>query len=326
MKAYTKHGFTLVELIVVIAILSLLLLVAIPVYSNFTNKAKESVALQEARITLDTILITDNGIITNNNNNIIICVVKDGTGYTFGYYDSELGRIDLSQDDKVPTVLYLSKNRLIFDDNSGKIIGVAEDTPDFVKVGLGLDGELEYSDGKLSGMLLATAEDLNENVLLIVPQSGQQADTCDRSETIAPPIETNEPKETTSGSESDTRSEDTENVTEEPTAESATQSQPQETVTEPITTETVKKHKCYIDSDSTVCELGGQSIPLENGNTELTILCRFNADDASVLVFHINGDIFPPDANLYRVERQGNILKIIFNTPLNEDIRVIVAR
>lgn len=47
MKRRTKKGFTLVELLVVIAILAILATVSVVGYSNFTQKAKDSRAQQE---------------------------------------------------------------------------------------------------------------------------------------------------------------------------------------------------------------------------------------------------------------------------------------
>ena len=48
MKRNTKKGFTLVELVIVIAVIAILAGVLIPTFSNVVAKAQESAAIQEA--------------------------------------------------------------------------------------------------------------------------------------------------------------------------------------------------------------------------------------------------------------------------------------
>lgn len=49
MKKNNKKGFTIVELVIVIAVIGILAAVLIPTFSSVTQKAKDSAALQEAR-------------------------------------------------------------------------------------------------------------------------------------------------------------------------------------------------------------------------------------------------------------------------------------
>lgn len=49
MKNTKKRGFTIVELVIVIAVIAILASVLIPTFSNVVNAAKKSKALQEAR-------------------------------------------------------------------------------------------------------------------------------------------------------------------------------------------------------------------------------------------------------------------------------------
>ena len=44
-----RKGFTIVELVIVIAVIAILATVLVPVFSNVITKAKESAALQEAK-------------------------------------------------------------------------------------------------------------------------------------------------------------------------------------------------------------------------------------------------------------------------------------
>ena len=49
MKKNNKKGFTIVELVIVIAVIGILAAVLIPTFSNVTKSAKEKAALQDAR-------------------------------------------------------------------------------------------------------------------------------------------------------------------------------------------------------------------------------------------------------------------------------------
>ena len=56
MKKANKKGFTIVELVIVIAVIAILAAVLIPTFANVTNKANESAAMQKARIAYENIL------------------------------------------------------------------------------------------------------------------------------------------------------------------------------------------------------------------------------------------------------------------------------
>lgn len=49
MKKMNKKGFTIVELVIVIAVIAILAAVMIPTFSNIVDKANDSAALQKAR-------------------------------------------------------------------------------------------------------------------------------------------------------------------------------------------------------------------------------------------------------------------------------------
>jgi len=51
MKKLNKKGFTIVELVIVMAVIAILAAVLIPTFSGVINNAKESAALQNARST-----------------------------------------------------------------------------------------------------------------------------------------------------------------------------------------------------------------------------------------------------------------------------------
>lgn len=59
MKKLNKKGFTIIELVIVIAVIAILAAVLIPTFTNVIAKANESKALQEARSLYENVLAID---------------------------------------------------------------------------------------------------------------------------------------------------------------------------------------------------------------------------------------------------------------------------
>lgn len=59
MKKNNKKGFTIVELVIVIAVIAILAAVLIPTFSGVVEKAKQNAALQEAKNAYTAIVATD---------------------------------------------------------------------------------------------------------------------------------------------------------------------------------------------------------------------------------------------------------------------------
>ena len=89
MKNTKKKGFTIVELVIVIAVIAILAAVAIPTFTSVITKANESAALQQAKAALDNALAEEAG---NGNvpQNGTIVVQQNGTFYTFTYTNGAL--------------------------------------------------------------------------------------------------------------------------------------------------------------------------------------------------------------------------------------------
>lgn len=93
MKKSNKKGFTIVELVIVIAVIAILAAVLIPTFSNVVEKANESKDMQAARIAYENYLAdhaTDVGGVAGIN----LCI-KSGTRYyivTAGQFNEKSGQ------------------------------------------------------------------------------------------------------------------------------------------------------------------------------------------------------------------------------------------
>lgn len=89
MKEKLKKGFTIVELVIVIAVIAILAAVLIPTFSSITNNAKESAALQQATNGMKSILSLTTGTMPENTK---FYVSEDGeeTKYVFKYEGNKI--------------------------------------------------------------------------------------------------------------------------------------------------------------------------------------------------------------------------------------------
>lgn len=76
MKKQTKKGFTLVELVIVIAVIAILSAILIPTFGNVISEAKENAAQEDARTAYQQFLMDhkDEDIITSETNTAYILV------------------------------------------------------------------------------------------------------------------------------------------------------------------------------------------------------------------------------------------------------------
>ena len=84
----TKRGFTITELVIVIAVIAILAAVLIPTFSNVINRANESAAMQEARSEWSNY---SPEVATNDAeaNDFLIAHAKDGTTVYFLVEDGQ---------------------------------------------------------------------------------------------------------------------------------------------------------------------------------------------------------------------------------------------
>ena len=92
-----KKGFTIVELVIVIAVIAILAAVLIPTFTSVTEKAKESAALQQARNAQTAITVYDAD--TEDANDVGADYIIEVNGYKFKVVNGQLGVNPVSSTD-----------------------------------------------------------------------------------------------------------------------------------------------------------------------------------------------------------------------------------
>ena len=116
MKKTNKKGFTIVELVIVIAVIAILSAVLIPTFTNVTKNAKKSAALQEATSALTVVLTEEQGMLDSTKTYYF--EVKNNTEtYWFTVANGKLTALEnaptVTDNDKVYT-----KTSVVIDDNN----------------------------------------------------------------------------------------------------------------------------------------------------------------------------------------------------------------
>lgn len=106
-----KKGFTIVELVIVIAVIAILAAVLIPTFSGVINKAKENSAMQTARTAyLNWLAEDDDNVLNSSNVNISIRVEKTAaegsTPATYYYFDVTAGELSSTSVETPSNTLY----------------------------------------------------------------------------------------------------------------------------------------------------------------------------------------------------------------------------
>lgn len=102
MKKQTKKGFTLVELVIVIAVIAILSAILIPTFGNVISQAKENAAKEDARTAYQQFLMDnkDNDIVTSENYTayILVDATKDtnitGAKYVYSFTDGASNKVE----------------------------------------------------------------------------------------------------------------------------------------------------------------------------------------------------------------------------------------
>lgn len=182
-KLNNKKGFTIVELVIVIAVIGILAGVLIPTFSSVINSANESSALQEAKSTLENILAVNNGSIDANTKFYICNVTTTGATttaeikYTYSYVNNALSLDEANATTTAANakVIYLgTKNVTVTGLNVTALTPTAQA---LIKTALGAtaDATLE-SDGQSikvgeDVIKLRFSPDIGEKMIVVIPKA-----------------------------------------------------------------------------------------------------------------------------------------------------------
>ena len=127
MKKFNKKGFTIVELVIVIAVIGILAGVLIPTFSGITQRANETAAMQEATSGRNAILALTEGQMPENTMFYILDGDKGQPEYAFAYVDGAM-EVQKSATETPSTymnedyyVVYFSSDKLEGQDNAKTI-------------------------------------------------------------------------------------------------------------------------------------------------------------------------------------------------------------
>lgn len=96
MKKMNKKGFTIVELVIVIAVIAILAAVLIPTFSSVVNSANASAAQQQAKAGLDSILALTNGSLPEHTLFSVSNNDQNTASYWFEYSKNKLNSVKIA--------------------------------------------------------------------------------------------------------------------------------------------------------------------------------------------------------------------------------------
>lgn len=196
MKKLNKKGFTIVELVIVIAVIAILAAVLIPTFSGVVDKANKSAYLQDARAALTCVIaMNDQGKVVENT--VFVC--GSNQEYKVAYANSKLDEKNPANVDNTPATVIISASYVDMNatNTDAKAFKSSTESDEKVLNALGFkdSDSIAYgcefiSDGKVkitktpSGgsktdtgvtFALKVSSDFSKNVVVVVPDTDTNA-------------------------------------------------------------------------------------------------------------------------------------------------------
>lgn len=132
MKKFNKKGFTIVELVIVIAVIGILAGVLIPTFSSITQRANETAAMQEATAGRDAILVLTEGQMPEKSMFYINEYDKTATSYTtnyvFAYENGAMNAKNIEKEDDLKAPEYKTNTYVAY--VSTEVLNIANGVAD----------------------------------------------------------------------------------------------------------------------------------------------------------------------------------------------------
>ena len=196
-KFNNKKGFTIVELVIVIAVIGILAGVLIPTFSGIVQRANESKINQEMTNALKVVLAGNATSGALANGTTFVMGEKDGNAYKATYYavynGNKLGEVKNVTNDKKPeenlsTDKTKYKQVIIGTNKDGKLYKNTVDALNtHFNLGLTTTENITLTDGlKYGEMEVLVNSDLSEGMFVLVPVDDNNSNTAKVNLTITP--------------------------------------------------------------------------------------------------------------------------------------------
>ena len=187
-KFNNKKGFTIVELVIVIAVIGILAGVLIPTFSGIVQRANESKINQEMTNALKVVLAGNATSGALANGTTFVMSEKDGTNYKATYYAKYNGNkfekiLNVSGNkDSNDNLVTTGYDRVIVGTNKE---GVAYDNTLKAIVSV-FGGNAAIVDEKIGSLTVLTNSDLSDGMFVLVPVDDNNSNTAKVNLTITP--------------------------------------------------------------------------------------------------------------------------------------------
>ena len=135
MRKNNRKGFTIVELVIVIAVIAILAGVLIPTFAGIVEKANQSARAQEAAAALKAVLVVEDGAFDTEEYTYTFVIVDDEDVYKYEYANGALG-----EEQELTSKITLTANDVVYDKDTAfspvgeKIVAGADVTVKVVQV------------------------------------------------------------------------------------------------------------------------------------------------------------------------------------------------